>query len=105
VNKHFILDKEYEKRAADVIMRALMEDMMDPETRQCLWKTGELTEVFLNLQAMLLADSQMSDTPTKLREFTDDYAKRLRRKVNEAKVAFVTVGKPFETLRIDGELH
>jgi hypothetical protein len=105
VNKHFVKDKAYEARVADLVMQALMLGLKDPVTNVCVWRTGEIVDVFMNIQAMLLAQSPVAGTPAKLREYAEDYAKALRRRTKAYQDRAGVHGEPFPSYHVEGDLH
>lgn len=100
----FIIDKAYQERVNDVLLQALMVGLKDPETGIALWRTGEILNAMIDLQAMLLAGSEMS-SPAKIREFAEDVAKRIRRRTIAFKEHFAEHGAPFPTYTVEGDFH
>ena len=101
----FVRNEAYEKKVQEIVLDALMIGLMDPETRQCLWRVGEIINVMTTITAMLVADSPVTDSPTKTREFCVDWSKQLQRRISAAKRQYAAGHKPFKTINIEGELH
>jgi hypothetical protein len=104
MSETFITQPDYQQRVTDILMTALMVELKDPVTGVAVWRTGEIIEAMRDFQAMLLAGSELA-TPTKIREYADDYAKVLRRKTMAFKEHFAKHGAPFPTYHIEGDLH
>ncbi|WP_174300704.1 hypothetical protein [Caulobacter sp. S45] len=95
----------YEQKVQDLIIHALLTGLKDEETSTAVLRVGEIVNVMLDLQAMMLADSGATATPTKTREFCSDFARRLQRKIAHAKKLYAAGHKPFQTVHIEGSVN
>ncbi len=101
----FIYDKAYQQKLYGVLFEAMMLGMQDPGSGKAIWRTGDVVDVLTNIQAMVLASSMATTSPTKLREFCTEHAKTLQRRISRCREQFATEGAPFETMVVHGDLN
>ena len=102
--EEFIVQETYKDRVRNTLYKALLLEMKDPETGVAVLRSGEIIAAMREIQAMFLAGSPLA-TPTKMREFADDYGKRLRRETAQFKAHYDEHGSPFPTYVVEGEMH
>lgn len=82
------LDRAYQARFTDGLVK-LMIDISLTETvdgqRIAMVQTAEIVDAMLTHIAVLMADSEATSTNSRTREFCDDLARKLQRRVNQAK--------------------
>ena len=105
MSNSFVIDKDYQQRVADLVLAALMTGLKDEETGVALWRVGEIVNALKSTQAMLLAGSDLTASPTKAREYFDEFAKSLRRQTQHFRDHFAKHGAPFPTYTVEGDMH
>lgn len=91
-----MMDKEYQQRFSNGIIELMMTTGMT-ETggqRVAYMPAAEIIDTFVTVMGLLLRDSEGTATPKRTRETCDDLARRLQRRINEAK----RTDSPFTTV-------
>jgi len=83
--------KRLTKAIFDVSMREI-----DGQT-VCYMRAAELIDAMITNAAILMRDSEGTSTPARTRQFCDELARKLQRRIAEAKRSDV----PFETVNAD----
>ena len=80
-------DEEFKRALVSEILTAICKASMvtDPELRVMALRTGETVEALTTLLISFAAMSPHFDTPSHLREFAENTAKRIRREVSRAR--------------------
>jgi len=81
---------QYKERLSATILKAIFETSTIEGTdgrRVCALMTGEISAVLVQLMAFMLASSPSASSPTRLRQYCDDAAKRLYRATRAAQDA------------------
>jgi len=80
-------DEEFTRALVSEILTAICKASMvtDPELRVMALRTGETVEALTTLLISFAAMSPHFDTPSHLREFAENTAKRIRREVSRAR--------------------
>ena len=94
-------DQTYCGRIRDAVWTAIVEASRDPETKVAALRNYEIYDALLQLQAMILASSKETNSPTKARETCNEFAKRLRRLVAEFRQRYADDGMPFDVIHTD----
>ena len=88
-------DRAYCDRIREAVWDAIVGASRDSVTNTARLRNYEIYDALLQLQAMILASSKEAGSPAKLRELSDEFAKRLRRLVGEFKQTYDRDGVPF----------
>jgi hypothetical protein len=91
----------YRDRIRDALWNAMIETARDPASGMVTLRNYELYDALLQLQAMILASSKTAGSPTKMREISNNFAKRLRRHISEFKKIYDRDGIPFHVIHTD----
>jgi hypothetical protein len=94
-------DSQYRDRIREAVWGAILEAVRDPATNMASLRNYEIYDALLQLQAMILACSKQAGSPRKMREVSNDFAKRFRRHVAEYKKAYDRDGLPFDVIYTD----
>jgi hypothetical protein len=94
-------DRTYCDRVREAVWDAIVEASRDPGSNAAGLRNYEIYDALLQLQAMILASSKEAGSPTKLREISNEFAKRLRRLVGEFKQTYDREGVPFGVVHTD----
>ena len=94
-------DRAYCDRVRDAVWQAIVEASRDPKTRMAALRNYEIYDALLQLQAMILASSKETQTPTRARETCNEFAKRLRRLIAQFRQAYDRDGIPFDVVHAD----
>lgn len=78
-----VRDLEYQGRIAAAMLEAVFEASHDPATKVVAVRNGEIAVAALTQIAYFAADSDVSSSPTKKRQFCDAVAKRLFNLIGE----------------------
>jgi hypothetical protein len=97
-------DRSYSDRIRQSVWEAIVEASRDPTSNVAPLRNYEIYDALLQIQAMILASSKDSVSPTKMRMIGTEFAKRLRRLVVEFKRAYDRNGVPFDVVHTD-EMH
>lgn len=97
-------DRAYRDRIRDAVWNAIIAGAHDPATNLAPLRNYEIYDALLQIQAMILASSKDSHSPTKMRMIGIEFAKRLRRLVAGFKKAYERDGLPFEVIHTD-DMH
>jgi hypothetical protein len=96
-----VFDRAYRDRVRDAVWKAIVEVSRDPATNISPLRNYEIYDALLQIQAMILASSKESGSPTKMRTIGNEFAKRLRRLVAEFKKTYDRDGVPFDVIHSD----
>lgn len=96
-----VFDRAYRDRVRDAVWTAIVEASHDPATDLSPLRNYEIYDALLQIQAMILASSKESGSPTKMRTIGNEFAKRLRRLVAEFKKTYDREGVPFDIIHSD----
>jgi hypothetical protein len=96
-----VFDRAYRDRVRDAVWEAIIGASRDPTTNIAPLRNYEIYDALLQLQAMILASSKQANSPAKMREIGDQFAKRLRRLVAEFKRTYDRDGVPFAVIHTD----
>jgi hypothetical protein len=96
-----VFDRAYRDRVRDAVWTAIVAASRDPATDMSPLRNYEIYDALLQIQAMILASSKESGSPTKMRTTGNEFAKRLRRLVAEFKKAYDRDGVPFDVVHSD----
>lgn len=102
---HFVIDRAYQERVTSILMEALMVGLKDPATSVAIWRVGEMVDAMTDLQAMLIAGSDIAKSAPRVRSLVEEHRKRLLRKTLAFRVEFDTNGSPFPTYTVEGDFH
>jgi hypothetical protein len=94
-------DRAYCERMRDAVWNAIVRASRDPVINTAQLRNYEIYDALLQLQAMILASSKEAGSPTKMREISNEFAKRLRRLVAEIKQTYDSEGVPFGVINTD----
>lgn len=94
-------NRAYCERIRAAVWDAIVAASRDPATNTAALRNYEIYDALLQLQAMILASSKEAGLPAKMREISNDFAKRLRRLVAEFKQAYDAEGMPFGVANTD----
>jgi len=94
-------DQAYCERIRDAVWEAIVEASRDAATNTAGLRNYEIYDALLQLQAMILASSKDARSPTKMREISNEFAKRLRRSVAKFKQTYDRDGLPFGVINTD----
>jgi hypothetical protein len=91
-----MMDKEYQARFSSGIIELMMTTGMTETNGQrvAYMPAGEIIDTFVTVMGLLLRDSEGTATPARTRQTCDEIARKLQRRVNEAKRA----DSPFTTM-------
>jgi hypothetical protein len=80
-------DERFKRALISEIVNAIMQASMvtDPDLRVMAIRTGETCEALISCLISFAAMSPHFDTPSHVRQFADDLAKRFRREVAKAR--------------------
>ena len=78
-------DKEYQADIRDAVWEAILKATTDPETKRADIKSEDIIEALLGLQAILLSTCEVARSSLTLRDWSEEFAKRVRTKTGEAK--------------------
>lgn len=96
-----LFDRAYRDRVCDAVWKAIVEASRDPVTGISPLRNYEIYDALLQIQAMILASSKESGSPTKLRAAGDDFSRRLRRLVANFRKTYGREGVPFDVIHSD----
>jgi hypothetical protein len=96
-----VFDKAYCDRIRDAVWTAVVEASRDPNTNVAALRNYEIYDALLQLQAMILASSKETSSPTRVRETSLEFAKRLRRLIAAFRQGYDRDGMPFEVIHTD----
>ncbi len=84
-----MMDKAYQEKFTTALLGLLMETGMTETDGQrvAYMPAAEIIDTFVTVMGLLLRDSEGTATPKRTREFCDEIARRLQRRINEAKRA------------------
>jgi len=85
-----VFDSAYRDRVREAVI--------DPETNVAALRNHEIYDALIWIQAMFLATSKEASSPTKIRELSEQFAKKLRLKILEFKAAMEKQGSPFDAV-------
>lgn len=105
MTEDFILDRTYQARVIDVVLKALMTDLKDPATGAVVWRVGDIVHVMAMVSAMLLADTDIVTSPAKLEEYCVLHAQKLRSLIASAKLQSAANGPMFESVTVYGAMQ
>jgi hypothetical protein len=88
-------DQAYCDRIREAVWDAIVGASRDSVTNTAQLRNYEIYDALLQLQAVILASSKEAGSPTKMREISSEFAKRLRRLVAELKQTYDRDGVPF----------
>jgi hypothetical protein len=71
-------DEDYLRRVQSAMTDALMKASMDEKSKTIVLMSGEIVTACLTILAFAAATSKAVDSPSKIREFADECAKRIR---------------------------
>lgn len=74
---------EYEHVVFEAVWKAIVQATHDPETNVAMLRSGEICNALTFLQALFLSTSDDVSSPTKLREWCNEYSKKLYRRTLE----------------------
>jgi hypothetical protein len=74
-------DEEYRKALSTALTKAIMETSLDAETRVIAVRSGEVIDAMVDQIAFYAASSETCQSPAKAREFCDETARRLRKRI------------------------
>jgi len=95
---------QYRDRIREAVWATIIETARDPASGMVPLLNYEIYDALLQLQAMILASSKQAGSPAKMREISNDFAKRLRKHVSEFKKQYDDNGMPFDVIHTD-EIH
>lgn len=96
-----VFDRTYCDRIREAVWEAIVAASRNSVTNAARVRNYEIYDALLQLQAMILASSKEADSPAKMREISNEFAKRLRRLVAEFKQAYDREGVPFAVIHTD----
>jgi hypothetical protein len=96
-----VFDRAYRDRVLDAVWKAIVAASRDPATGVSPLRNYEIYDALLQIQAMILASSKDSGSPTKMRTIGNEFAKRLRRLVAQFKKNYDRDGVPFDVVDSD----
>lgn len=91
--------EEYRERIATAVLEAITVNSIieaSDGSRVAAILSAEVVDVLSTTIAIIAAGSEACSTPTKVRQFCDDLARRIQRRIAEAK----RVGTPFENMTV-----
>jgi hypothetical protein len=94
-------DSVYRDKIREAVWAAIVTASRDPATGLAPVRNYEIYDALLQVQALILASSKQSSSPTKTREIANEFAKRLRTHVAEFKKAYARDGIPFDVMHTD----
>jgi hypothetical protein len=74
-------DADFRKRLADAIFTAVAEASLVTDANVMVFRTGETGDALIDCLITVMALTPFYDTPSHLREFAEDLAKKIRRDV------------------------
>lgn len=92
------IDKAYQERFTNGLLKVMIETSIvesDDGQRTSIIRSAEVIDAMVTLAAMLLSTSEATASPTKTRATADEIARKLRRRIAEAKNSRM----PFETVQ------
>jgi hypothetical protein len=92
------IDKEYQERFTNGLIKLMFETSMDAERKVAMVRSYECIDAMMTTIAMLSATSQATASPSKTREYCDIIARKIQRRIGEAKLQPM----PFETITETG---
>jgi len=96
-----VFDRAYCERIRDAVWKTIIETSRDPKTKMAALRNYEIYDALLQLQAMILATSKETSSPTRARETSNEFAKRLRRLIAQFKDEYDRDGLPFDVVHTD----
>ena len=96
-----VFDLAYCERIRDAVWKTIIETSRDPETKMAALRNYEIYDALLQLQAVILASSKETSSPTRARETSNEFAKRLRRLIAQFKEEYDRDGMPFDVVHTD----
>jgi hypothetical protein len=100
-----VFDSAYRDRVRDSVYKTIVEVSIDPKTNVAALGNHETYDALIWIQAMFLATSKEASSPTKIRELSEQFAKKLRVKIPEFKAAMEKQGSPFDSVIHTDELQ
>ena len=97
-------DRTYCDRMREAVWNAIVEASRDSGTQVASLRNYEIYDALLQVHAMLLASSKETDSPTKARQTSHEFAKRLRQLIAQFRYKYESEGVPFDVVHTD-ELH
>ena len=94
-------DRAYCDRIRDAVWNAIVEASRERETKVATLRNYEIYDALLQLQAMILASAKETDSPTKARETSNAFAKRLRLLIGQFRQRYDRDGVPFDVIHSD----
>jgi hypothetical protein len=89
-------DREYQQKISSAVVEAIMSAPKSADGTAVL-RNEDIVEALMTIQALMLSTSKNVASPTALRKWCEEYAKRLRVKTT----ACQKVPKPFDVLHLD----
>lgn len=96
-----VFDRAYCERIRDAVWKTIVETSRNPETKMAALRNYEIYDALLQLQAMILASSKETSSPTRARETSNEFAKRLRRLIAQFRGEYDRDGMPFDVVHTD----
>jgi len=96
-----LFDPVYRDRVREAVWAAIVEASRDLVTGLAPVRNYEIYDALLQVQAMILASSKDTSSPTKTREISSELAKRLRTHIAGYRKAYERDGIPFDVLHTD----
>ena len=78
-------DHEYQADIREAAWEAILKTTTDPETKRADIRNEDIIEALLGLQAVLLSACESARSSLTLRDWSEEFAKRLRYRTTDAK--------------------
>lgn len=92
------MNDDYQDLIRDEVWKAILLATRDEATNQAYLRNEDIIFALVDLQAIVASSSESLTSPTKIREFSDRIAKRLRQRTIEAVQAKAEHGSIADTL-------
>jgi len=76
-----VKDKDYEEKITKALMDAITRESLDPATNTSVMLSGDIVSACITVISLMAGTSKVSSTPRLTREFADDCAKEVKKKI------------------------
>jgi hypothetical protein len=80
-----VKNKEYEAKITDALMDAITRASIDPTTNTSVMLSGDIVSACITVIALMAGTSNVTRTPRLTREFAEDCAREIKRKIAHVK--------------------
>lgn len=80
-----VKSREYQTKIEAAMVKGVMEASLDLSTKTIALLSGEIVAACANMIAMMAATSSVTSSPTKARQFCDELAKMVQKRIAEVK--------------------